>query len=144
MIQKKFIKLRIIIPVLIGVLLIASLPYFSTKANGENFRNEEEDEITVDKTIHDFGTISESGGDVKATFTITNNSKTPILIQHVFATCGCTTPEWTKEPINPGKTGSIVAIFNPKNRPGPFEKSVAIMTSGNPSRIAVRIKGTVE
>ena len=144
MIQKKFIKFRLIIPVLAGLLLFASLPYFSTKAYSENFRYEEEDEITVDKTVHDFGTITQDADSVKATFTFTNNSKAPILITNVAPTCGCTTGEWTKEPISPGKTGSVVAIYNPKNRPGPFDKSVVIITSGNPNRFVVRIKGTVE
>jgi len=144
MIQKKFIKFRLIIPALAGMFLLASLPYFSTKAYSENFGYIEENDITVDKTVHDFGTIKQDADSAKATFTFTNNSKVPILITNVAPTCGCTTGEWTKEPISPGKTGSVVAIYNPKNRPGPFDKQVIITTSGNPNRFVVRIKGTVE
>ena len=142
--MKKFVKFVLIIPALAGLFLLASIPNFSTKANGKNFWYLTEDEVTVDKTIHDFGTINENGGTVNATFTITNNTKASILLIHVSASCGCTAPNWTKEPIEPGKTGEVTATFNPKGRIGPFDKSVTIMTSGNPDRLTVRIKGTVE
>ena len=144
MIQKKIIKFRIIMPVLASLFLFTSLPYFSIKANSENFRYEDEDEITIDKTIHDFGTITQDSDSAKAVFTFTNNSKVPLLITNVGASCGCTTPNWTKEPIDPGKTGVVIANFNPRNRPGPFDKTVTILTSGNPNRFVVRIKGVVE
>ena len=142
--KKKFVKFVLVIPALAGLFLLASVPHFSTKANGENYWYMTEDEITIDKTIHDFGTISESGGSVSATFIITNNTKAPILLTNVIPSCGCTSPEWTKEPIESGQTGKVVATFNPKNRQGPFDKSITITTTGNPERIVVRIKGTIE
>jgi len=144
MMKAIFKKFTLIIPALAGLFLLASIPNFSTKANGANFWYDMEDEIIVDKTVHDFGSITEDGGTVSATFTLTNNTKAPILITNVSASCGCTVPAWTKEPIAPGKTGDVTATYNPKNRPGGFDKSVNIMTNGNPDRISVRIKGTVE
>ena len=142
--KKKLIKFTLVIPALAGLFLLASVPNFSTKANGKNFWYETEDEVTVNKTVHEFGTISESGEKASATFTLTNNTKDPVTINNVRASCGCTAPEWTKEPIEPGKTGEVTAVFDPKNRRGPFDKTVTISTSGNPGRIVVRIKGLVE
>ena len=138
----KYIKFVLIIPALAGLILLANIPDFSTKANAETSKYENEDEITIDKIVHDFGTVKETDS-VKCTFTLTNKSKTPVVITQVSPSCGCTTPEWTREPISPRKTGKITAIFNPKNRLGPFDKSITILTSGNPDRIVVRIKGTV-
>ena len=142
--EKKFVKFVLVIPALAGLFLMASVPNFSTKANGENFWYMTEDEVTIDKIVHDFESVSESGEPVEATFTITNNSKAPILLTNVSATCGCTTPEWTKEPIEAGKTGKVTATFNPKGTSGPINKTVTILTSGNPNRFSVRLTGTVE
>jgi len=142
--KKIFIKFMLIIPALAGLFLLASIPNFSSIANDKNFWYLTEDEIIVDETIHDFGTIKESEGTVSAIFTITNNTKKPVLLNHVSTSCGCTVPNWTKEPVEPGKTGKVTAIYDPKGRPGAFEKTITIMTSGKPERIGVRIKGIVE
>jgi len=141
--KRKFVKFVLVIPALAGLFLLASVPHFSTKANDNSFWIMTEDEITVDKTAHDFGTIKENGGNVSATFIVTNNTKAPVLITNVLRSCGCTTPDWTKAPIEPGKTGEVTATYNPKGRPGPFNKLITIMTTGNPERILVRITGVV-
>ena len=142
--NKKFEKFLLIISALAGMLLLANVPNFSIKANDKNFWYMTEGEIIIDNTIHDFGTISEEGGNVSATFIITNNTKAPIVITNVTVSCGCTSPDWTKEPIRPGSTGKVIATYNPKNRPGPFDKSVNIVTSSYPEKLSVRIKGVVE
>ena len=142
--KKKFIKFTLVIPALAGLFLLASLPNFSTKANGKNFWYETEDEITIDKTVHDFGTVIVSSDSLSATFTLTNNTKVPFVITDVLPSCGCTTPYWTKEPIGAGKTGSVIAKFGTKNYRGPFDKPITILTSGNPDRFFIRIKGIVE
>jgi len=141
--KKKFITFALIIIALAGIFFLAGVPNFSTKANGKNFWSKTEDTITVDKTIHDFGTIKENGGKVSATFIVTNNTKAPILITYVSPSCGCTVPSWTKDPIEPGNTGTVTATFNPMDRPGAFDKTITILTNGNPERIIVRIKGKV-
>jgi hypothetical protein len=144
MLNKKFVKFALIIPALASLFLMASVPNFSTKTNGENVWLATEGEITLNKTIHDFGVVKQNGGNVSATFIITNNTKAPVILTNVVASCGCTTPQWTKEPIEPGKTGEVIATYNPKGRPGPFDKSITILTTGNPERLIARIKGTVE
>ena len=104
----------------------------------------EKGKITIDKKTHDFGTISEDGGEVKTSFSIQNNMEEPILISQVRASCGCTTPQWTKEPIPPGGIGEIEVSFNPRGRSSNFNKSITILTNGDPGRIVVRITGTIE
>jgi len=141
--KRTFVKLILVLPALACLLLLAGVSHSSTKANDNNFWMMTEDEITVDKTVHDFGSIKEDGGNVSATFIVTNNTKAPIVLTNVLRSCGCTTPVWTKEPIESGKTGDVTATYNPKGRPGPFDKSITIMTTGNPERIVVHIKGTV-
>jgi hypothetical protein len=142
--KKRLVTFALIILALGGLILLASVPDFSTKAKGENFWSKTEDEITIDKTVHDFGTVKENGGSISAIFTITNNTRAPIVITYVSASCGCTVPSWTKEPVEPGNVGIVTATYNPLGRPGPFDKSITILTNGNPERIIARIKGTVE
>jgi hypothetical protein len=81
------------------------------------------------KTRHDFGTINESNGDVSHTFTFKHVGKSPLVIQNVETSCGCTSPEWTKEPVQPGKTGVVKATFNPVGRVGHFEKKLTVKTN---------------
>ncbi|MDR0427855.1 MAG: DUF1573 domain-containing protein [Dysgonamonadaceae bacterium] len=105
---------------------------------------EEEKVITVDKLIHDFGTIKEEAGEVSTEFIITNNTDSTIAISKVIVSCGCSNTKWTKEPIAPGKTGKVTVLFDPKGFYGPFEKSATVATTGNPNKILLRIKGIVE
>ena len=62
-------------------------------------------EIKFDKTTHNFGTFSEDDPIVTCTFTFTNVGKGPLVIHQAIASCGCTVPKYTQEPILPGKTG---------------------------------------
>ena len=99
--------------------------------------------VVFNETVHDFGEISERGGKVSCEFILTNNTKEPLLIRRATASCGCTTPTWTKEPIEPGKTGTIVAVFDPKNNPGAFNKTVTVYTNENNKTYRLFIKGNV-
>lgn len=91
----------------------------------------------------DFGNILEDKGPVTHEFVFTNTASRPVKILTVQASCGCTTPGWTKEPIEPGKTGFIQASFNPKGRPGHFNKSLTVTTDLDASPIILQIKGQV-
>ena len=142
--KNKFTKFTLIIPALAGLLLLSSVPNFSSKANEENFWYENEDELVFDKREHDFGTISEEGGDQSTVFVLTNNTKEPVLITNVIPSCGCTSPEYTKEPIEPGKSGKVTITYDPKGRPGAFDKNITVMSTGNPDRIVISIKGVVK
>ena len=98
--------------------------------------------ISFDESEHNFGNIEEKGGKVSHKFTFTNNRKNPLRILSVKPSCGCTTPDWTKDEIKPGNQGYIIAEYNPKGRPGVFRKSLSIVTNDN-QRALIFIKGKV-
>ncbi len=91
---------------------------------------------------HDFGEVPE-GEKYTHEFTFTNNGKEPLIISNVKASCGCTTPEWPKEPIMPGETSAITAVYNSKGRPGPFNKSITITSNAYKPTKRLFIKGKV-
>lgn len=92
----------------------------------------------------DFGLITEEGGPVLHEFLFTNNSDRTVKVLSVQASCGCTTPSWSKEPVAPGKTGFIQASYNPKGRPGYFNKSLTVVTDLDPTPVILQIKGQVQ
>ena len=98
--------------------------------------------IEFEKTKHDFGTVNE-GGPITYEFKFTNKGKVPLTITNVKASCGCTTPGWTKEPVQPGKTGVISAQYNTVNRPGAFTKTVTVMANTEPAMMVLTITGNV-
>lgn len=91
----------------------------------------------------DFGVIMEEDGPVTHVFSLTNTSDKPVMILSVKPSCGCTTPEWSKEPILPGKSGVVKAQFDPKGRPGYFHKSLTVTTDFDGQPITLYIKGQV-
>ena len=95
-----------------------------------------------DEQTFDFGRISR-GTPVTHEFEFTNNGSAPLLIMGVKPSCGCTTPEWTKEPIPAGSAGFIKATYNAAT-PGVFSKTITVTSnvSGNP--VVLTIKGEVE
>jgi hypothetical protein len=99
--------------------------------------------LIFNETTHDFGTIEENAGNADFEFNFTNNSGRPINIVSVSASCGCTTPGWTKETIQQGKKGFVKASYNPKGRPGYFNKTLTVNTNLNGPPIVLTIKGTV-
>lgn len=91
----------------------------------------------------DFGKVIEANGSVTHQFEFTNNANRPIKIITVKPSCGCTTPDWSREVIQPGKTGYIQARFDPKGRPGYFAKTLTVTTDIDPNPIVLQIKGSV-
>jgi hypothetical protein len=99
------------------------------------------DNIAFKSESYDFGTIPE-GPAAEHVFTFTNTGKEPIVIERVQPSCGCTAPDWSKEPIAPGKTGMVKATYGTQGRPGHFEKNMTVFT--NAGVRSVSFKGTVE
>lgn len=100
-------------------------------------------QINAEELIYNFGTIAEADGPASHTFTINNPGDSPLVITRVTASCGCTQPEWSKEPIAPGKTGEVKVTYNPKGRPGPFYKTISIFSNGKKGSYSLAIKGNV-
>jgi hypothetical protein len=98
--------------------------------------------IVFASTTHDFGEIQQS---IPQTFSFefTNTGSEPIVIQSVQPSCGCTTPGWTKEPVEPGKKGYIQATYNAVSV-GPFSKSLKVIYNGNSEPTVLYIKGIVK
>jgi len=99
--------------------------------------------VEFESKIHDFGTLKEENGKQVYSFEFVNKGASPIIIQNVRSSCGCTSPDWSKAPVAPGQKGFIKATFDPKNRPGPFNKSITVTANTNPSISILRIKGNV-
>ncbi len=118
------------------------LLFFSILLSGMAFSQLKPD-VKFKKTIHDFGTIKEELGAVTTVFEFTNTGDSPVIIQRVSASCGCTTPTYSKEPILPGKTGNISARYTTTGRPGTFNKTVTVYTNVPDSVYVLTIKGSV-
>lgn len=102
-------------------------------------------EIKFDKTTHDFGTFSESSPKVSCVFTYTNVGNAPLIINQAVASCGCTVPEYTKTPVQPGDKGEIKVTYNGTGRfPGHFKKSITIRTNGVVEMTRLYIEGDME
>jgi hypothetical protein len=116
-------------------LLISLLSFSAFAQKAEDFK------FSSDK--YDFGALTE-GDPASHSFEFTNVGKDTIRLDasDVRASCGCTTPEWTKTPILPGQKGNIKALYNTQGRPGPFTKTITVMNKGNVMKV-VQIKGVV-
>jgi len=99
--------------------------------------------ISYNEEEYDFGQIKEEDGPVTHKFEFTNTGSLPLVIFDVQATCGCTTPRWSKEPILAGGKGFIEVTYNPMRRPGAFNKSVTIKSNASEELTFIRIKGEV-
>jgi len=99
--------------------------------------------MKFDKKIHDFGTIKEVDGRVTCSFEYENTGAAPLMILKVQSSCGCTTPEWTKGPVLPGKKGFVKTTYDPKGRPGKFQKSVTVFTNASNKISRLIISGEV-
>ncbi|WP_400191385.1 DUF1573 domain-containing protein [Hymenobacter sp. B81] len=98
--------------------------------------------MSFEKKDHDFSNVTE-GTTATHEFKFKNTGNQPIVIANVQASCGCTTPDWTKTPVLPGKTGFIRASYNSAGRPGQFNKTVTVTSNATESSQMLTIKGTV-
>ena len=99
-------------------------------------------EIKFDKLTHDFGTFSEKDPVVSCTFTFTTVGETALVINQAVASCGCTVPEYTKSPIQPGEKGEIKVTYNGTGKfPGHFKKSITVRTNGAVEMTRLYIEG---
>ncbi|GMQ26462.1 DUF1573 domain-containing protein [Algoriphagus sp. oki45] len=91
---------------------------------------------------YDFGTINE-GQVVEHIFNFTNNGQAPLVISNITASCGCTSPDWTKSPVNPGESGFVKVVFNSTAKSGSQAPTVTIQANTNPTVTRLRMKGSV-
>ena len=99
-------------------------------------------EIKFDKITHDFGKFAEKSPVVSCVFTFQNVGDAPLVINQAIASCGCTVPEYTKEPVQPGQKGELKVTYNGKGkRVGRFSKTITVHCNGNPEIIRLTIEG---
>ena len=99
--------------------------------------------ITFEKLQHDFGTFKEELGVQTVSFNFKNEGKVPLILNNVQASCGCTTPEWTREPVAPGAKGVIKVSYDPRNRPGVFNKTIRVSSNADNADVVLTILGEV-
>lgn len=121
------------------LLIIVSLMIFGTSAQAQVATTK----MQVSATEHNFGTFKEEAGRQSFDFIISNTGSEPLVIKNVVASCGCTTPEWTKQPIPAGAKGKVTAIYDPKDRPGQFNKTLSVYTNTKPEVTVLVLKGEV-
>ena len=117
----------------------------SSTISSSNVSEAQKSEITFKENakLFDFGEIVE-GEKVYHTFEFTNTSSIPLIISGAEGSCGCTVPEsYTKDPILPGKMGTLDVVFDSEGRPGKMTKSVRIFSNTYPSETIVYLKGVV-
>lgn len=98
--------------------------------------------MEFEETTYDFGTV-ESGGIVSKVFTFTNTGDEILVLSNAKGSCGCTVPQWPKEPIAPGEIASITVQFDSKNKSGRQSKRVTIIANTDPAQTFLTIKGEV-
>lgn len=98
--------------------------------------------IRFETTEHDFGTIPEKGDGTFA-FVFKNTGKEPLILNNVRSSCGCTVPEWPKEPIKKGGKGTIKVSYNTRIT-GSFHKEITVYSNAEGDPVVLHIKGKVE
>lgn len=98
--------------------------------------------LSVDRMDHDFGNISDQSP-VETKFVVTNTGEKPLLISNAQGSCGCTVPEYPKEPILPGESADIKVSFNPSGKSGAQTKTVTLTANTDPATTVINIKSNI-
>ena len=108
---------------------------------GASAQEKIKDGLEIDKFVHNFGDILLDSGPVSCTFTLTNTGDKPVVIYNVTTTCGCTDVDWTKEPIRPGKKGTVSVTYSNDEGPYPFDKSLTMYLSDTKKPVILKMRG---
>ncbi|MBN3034815.1 MAG: DUF1573 domain-containing protein [Bacteroidales bacterium] len=98
-------------------------------------------DIVFEKVEHDYGTIYQND-DGSCEFSFTNKGKEPLILSNVRSSCGCTVPEWPRQPILPGESEVIKVRYDTK-RIGIINKTVTVMSNAKTASVVLKIKGSV-
>lgn len=97
-----------------------------------------------DRRVFNFGTIAERDGKVSHVFRFRNTGREPVVITAANAWCGCTTTDFTRQPVRPGQEGSVTVTYNPNYRPGKFSKEVTLILNNGRNYARCWVKGNVK
>lgn len=134
---------------LIVVLIIACVG-FGTVSCSNKGKSEDSEDIKnkipviafVDSTLFNFGDVKE-GEVVEKKFRFKNKGEFPLIINNITSSCGCTTPEWPREPIAPNEESAILVRFNTKGKMGPQMKTITVYANTTPATTELNIQGVV-
>lgn len=102
-------------------------------------------EIKFDTLRYNFGKFSKNDPIVKCSFRFKNTGTAPLVIHQAFASCGCTVPTFTKEPIKPGEKGVIEVTYNGTDKfPGHFQKTITVRSNAVSEVTRLIIEGDME
>ncbi len=127
--------------VTLGVSILMSFAAFAQDAVTQPVDNPNAPVITFEKTTHDYGTVTK-GGDGTCEFKFKNNGVEPLILANVASSCGCTVPEWPREPILKGKSASVKVKYD-TNRVGGINKTITVMSNAKTPSIQLKIIGNV-
>ena len=124
------------------ILLLCMLFTANISFAQEEVKQKDKGEMKFEKTHHNFGVFASDTATLTYEFVFKNVGKSPLIIHQASASCGCTVPEYTLEPIMPGCHGKISVTYNGKGRhPGVFRKSITIHNNGKQTPVRLYIEG---
>ena len=98
--------------------------------------------LEFERMDHDFGVVTE-GQKVTYTYKFKNTGQAPLIVQNAAPSCGCTVPDWTREPIPVGGTGFVKAEFDTKGKVGPNTKTITVTANTWPKQTTLKFKASV-
>ena len=139
-------KTRIYLIITFTVCLLAGVTHYVPAGNAvaTTVQTRKFSVLKFEEQKFDFGTIREDGGKVSHSFTFRNTGSEPVVVVSATSTCGCTVPTFSRKPVMPGGTGTVEVTYDPQNRPGRFDKRIAVMTSEDAEPIKIYIAGNVK
>ncbi len=125
------------------VLVILTISNSCSQGPEDNSKNDKKAPfIKFENVVYDYGTIAQ-GDDGTCEFIFENTGKDPLVLTNVRPSCGCTVPQWSKEPVKSHKKSGIKVKYNTR-RVGSFSKSVTVTSNASNSPVVLTIKGKVE
>lgn len=126
----------------IAKILLIPLTIFALGSFKAGAQSVFEDKVSFQTTVHNFGDIPSDGGEVSFTFVFKNISEKPVAVYTVNSSCGCTVASWSKEPVLPGKTSEIKAVYKNEDGPVTFDKTLSCYISGLSKPVILHLRGT--
>ena len=126
----------------IGLMMCVAIGAKAQETTTPNPVNPNAPKFKFESEVVDYGTI-EHNADGNRVFKFTNVGKEPLIISNAVGSCGCTTPDWPKEPIKPGAS-AVIKVHYATDRVGQFEKTVTITSNAETPSKVIKIKGTVK
>ena len=120
------------------------MPVAQAAGNNTTAAASKEAEIQFDTLRINLGTFSEKDAERHCTFTFTNVGSAPLIINQAFASCGCTVPTYTKEPVKPGEKGQIDVTYNGRGKAvGHFSKTITVRSNAHTELVRLTIEGNM-